>query len=190
MKINYDFDYTCFVPKFFSHGRPEGVSVHRIKPAAPFASDAAGVRDFYQKHADLKSFEGTMPFHFVIDAQGNTTQTVPLDRQTPHARSFNGTHAAIGCIGDFRTEVMPAAQLSVLVGLVANLAHSAGFPIGKPGVLGHSEGGDSTLDSPGKRLCMDDVRGQAQATLAQLQRGKATKAELVWTSRCTRHTLA
>ena len=113
-----------------------------------------------------------MPYPILIDARGDVTQTVPLTRITPHARSHNPSTVGVACIGDFRRRGLSTAQRDSLVGVCADLL--ARFALEADAIVGHDElagaSSDPSKECPGAGVSMIALRlDVAAATPGQFE---------------------
>ncbi len=177
---------TCWAPKSESLAlrTPAAVRslvVHRIEVSQEdprFRDTPEDVARFFREHPlGVQATGGNMPYPVLIDGSGRITQTVPLGRITPHAKSHNPHSIGIGLLGDFRCQVPSKAQYASLVQLLGSLAAELGLP--PECIRGHDEllGGsaDPNKECPGCHLPMAKLRDDVASG-----RAHSEHIELVW----------
>jgi N-acetyl-anhydromuramyl-L-alanine amidase AmpD len=105
-----------------------------------------------------KQAQAFVPYHFLVDRNGEIHRMLDLDAVGAHAGSWNDRSVAVCFLGDF-TDVPPnEAELHAGVALLGDIreVHAAAE------ILGHDEcllrDGMPPKGCPGKRFPLDDVR--------------------------------
>ncbi len=159
-----------------------GVVVHRIEVSQEdplFLDTPAEVARFFREHpVGQRATGGSMPYPLLVDAAGTVTQTVPLWRVTPHARTYNATTVGVGVIGDFRARPTTPPQYAALVLVCASVLAELG--LSADGLHGHDElsGGsaDPNKECPGRHLPMARLREDVLAAMS----GRPCSFAFVW----------
>ena len=141
-----------------------GVVLHRIEVSQEdptYADTPEGIMRFFLEHpTGVAATGGQMPYPLLIAAEGTVTQCVPLDRVTPHARSYNPSHLGLALVGDFRRDPPAAAQYEALVQVCAWLLSALDCAstalVGHDGLAGGAE--DAQKVCPGPYLSLENVR--------------------------------
>lgn len=155
----------------------KGIVVHRIEVSqedSSFGDSPEEVIRFFADHPRWsKATDATMPYPLVIEADGQLTQTLPLELLSYHAVAANPDTIGIALIGDFRTKAPSKAQWQSLVVLCAQLLQSLGADGSslEESLRGHDEvvGGSRTPDKecPGRELSMTRLREAVSEALAK-----------------------
>ncbi len=161
----------CGALKARLHNSITSIVVHRIEVSQEdpsYADDAEGIARFFRAHpVGVKATGGAMPYPLLIDSLGGVTQTVPLSRTTPHARTHNPTSIGVGVIGDFRIRAPSVAQRLTLVAVAVELLRD--FGLTEAALVGHDElaGGSADPDKicPGNGLSLKDLRRDVSQAL-------------------------
>jgi hypothetical protein len=65
---------------------------------------------------------GFVPYHFLVDKQGNVARTLSLDMRGAHAgKHWNRVAVAVACLGNFELEIPSKEQLAGCSALVADI---------------------------------------------------------------------
>ena len=109
-----------------------------------------------------------LPYTYLIDLMGRTSQCLPLSEAGAHAANFNRLAIGVGCLGNFEQHEPGVGQYRSLVELCSDLLPSCDVePLGdtetpwglEKSLSGHFElDGSSKKDCPGKKLPMGMLR--------------------------------
>jgi hypothetical protein len=142
-----------------------GEVIHRIKVPGPH-QDASAIARFDRNYPSL----GRMAYHLVIHPNGLVEQALPFDRISPHCRGYNGSHIAIGCVGDFRTYPMAAPQWLRLREI---LIWCSLFRGGVVDFFGHTEkkgtSDDPNKECPGRLVNLEGLRESVRLEVAHVK---------------------
>jgi hypothetical protein len=91
-----------------------------------------------------------IPYHFMIDFEGNIYEARPLNYPGDTNTDYNpGGHALVNVIGNFENQIINEKQLNAVINLCAFLAKS--FNVPAEDIKGHKDYSDKTV-CPGKDL--------------------------------------
>jgi hypothetical protein len=160
-----------------------GVIVHRIEVSqedASFGDEPSEIVRFFREHPiGINATGGDMPYPIIIEREGHITQTMPLNRISPHARSHNPTTIGVALVGDFRHQNVPLAQYESLISVCVNLLSH--LQLGSSNIHGHDELSAASHDPdkicPGKYLDMNQLRAHVDTNL---QQHNTELTELLW----------
>jgi hypothetical protein len=140
-------------------------SVHDIKYAVVHRIDVAdgtprGIGGFFETYIwDGKLLTGgKMPYHLIVEVEGNITKCVPYLMIAPGAAGLNKNGIQIGVVGDFRKHPPTDAQRISLLLLVKELKELY------PGILPMRHDDEPTGTTmknkvcPGKHLNIEDLK--------------------------------
>lgn len=114
----------------------EQIIIHRTDPSAVgMPATARGVSRMFRTTPEVSRYTGgKVPYHDVIEPDGDIVHLVDWQYVTPHALSYNTTSIAIALIGDFRAAGPSPRQMMGFVAHLARVIHR--FPEAE--VSGHT----------------------------------------------------